>query len=190
MNAPPPQKTTTVPPVVPPVRSQAPPAATPHQEQPSSATTIAKPVPAPPSTESPAVSPPAAVSVTPAFGRLIWTGRLQKSGTVIIDGASVSTGSLSGELPGKPVRFSVWPGDLTNDGIVLYTANLQGASRALESAGPQNGWNKTVYMFNPHRASDITVVELPASNNAWKRLVLRSKNPRISVIVVEWALIQ
>ena len=147
----------------------------------------AMPPQGPPSAPPKSSAPHAAVSAGPSFGRLIWTGRLPKNATLVIDGTHASTGSVSGELPGKPVRFSVWPGDLTNEGIVLYTASRQG-SGAVESPGPQNGWNKTVYMPSKHHAADIAVEGIPAPNNSWKRLVLRSKSPT-SVILVEWTLI-
>ena len=174
LSIPPRQKTATDAPVAPqPVARPASPADIPHQEQ---------------SSVSPKNSAaPATVSAAPSFGRLIWTGRLPKNGTLIIDGGHPSTGSITAELPGKPVKFSVWPGVLTDGGIVLYTSKRQG-SGALESPGPQNGWNKTVYMPNKHHAGDIEVVGLPAPNNSWKRLVLRSKS-QTSVILVEWALI-
>lgn len=187
VSVPPPQKTATGPPFAPPPAAQASPAAMPREEQSSPAALLAKTTPANPAIGSSA-APRAAVRVTPSFGRLIWTGRLQKNGTVIIDGASASTGSITGELPGQPVRIAVWPGDLTDDGIVLYASHMQGARRALESPGPQNGWNKTLYILNPHRAADIAAVELPALNNGWKRLVLHSKSQRPSVFVVEWTL--
>jgi len=127
-------------------------------------------------------------SVTPSSGRLIWTGRLQKNGTLIIDGGAASIGSTTGELPGKPVKVTVWPGDLSDDGIVLYASQMPGGAGTLESPGPQNGWNKTVYQQNPHRAGEIAVVEAPGPGNGWKRLVLRSRSQKPSVILVEWSL--
>jgi hypothetical protein len=167
------------------VALQALPATMPHQEQSSSGTVISKRPPA--SFLSNSQAGPATASAAPSFGRLIWTGRLPKNGTLVIDGARPSTGSVTGELPGRPVRFSVWRGDLRDDGIVLYTSSKQ-ATSALESPGPQNGWNKTVYMPDKHHSADIAVMGLPAANNSWKRLVLRSKSPT-SVILVEWTLI-
>jgi phosphatidylserine decarboxylase len=134
------------------------------------------------------VTPSPAATVAPASGRLIWTGHLQKNQTLIIDGASASTGSFTGELPGKPIQLKIWPGDLANDGIVMYTANSQGASAVYEPPGRQNGWNKTLYTLNPRRAAEILLVEPPGPQNGWKRLVLRSKSPKASVILVEWTL--
>lgn len=138
-----------------------------------------------PAARNNAINPPPG-SFSPSTGRLIWTGRLRKNEAVIIDGTHTSTGSVTGVLPGKPVRITVWPGDLTDDGIVWYTSDAQRASRVLESPGPQNGWNKTLYRLSPPRASEIVVVEAPAQQNAWQRLVLRSKSNKPSLILVQW----
>lgn len=138
-----------------------------------------------PATQSPARNgnhaPPA-----PGSGRVIWIGRLQKNQPVAINGKNCSTGTLIGELPARPFKFSVSPGDLSADGIVLYTSNLQYANSVVEPPGAHNGWNKTVYTWNPKYANDVSVDEAPAAQNGWNRLVLRSKNPRISVIVIDW----
>lgn len=144
-------------------------------------------IPAPPAKAVVAPAPQRAVS--PASGRIIWTGHLQKNQEIAINGKSCSTGFLEGELPGKPVKFSISPGDLSNDGIVLYTANSQYANSVIESPGAENGWNKTTYTWNPKYANDVTVKEPPAPQNQWKRLVLLSKNPRISVVVIDWTLV-
>ena len=116
-------------------------------------------------------------------------GRLQKNQEVAINGNLCSTGALKGELPGKPVKFSVSPGDFSSDGIVLYTANSQYANSVIESPGEQNGWNKTTYTWNPKYANDMAVKEAPAAQNQWNRMVLQSKNPRISVVVIDWTLV-
>ena len=91
--------------------------------------------------------------------------------------------------PARPFKFSVSPGDLSSDGIVLYTSNMQYANNVVEPPGAQNGWNKTVYTWNPKYANDASVVESPAQQNQWSRIVLRSKNPKISVIVIDWTLV-
>ena len=111
---------------------------------------------------------------------------MQKNQQVAITGKNCSTGTVVGEFPGRPFKFSVSPGDLSNDGIVLYTSNLQYANNVVEPPGAQNGWNKTVYTWNPKYANDVSVVESPAQPNQWTRIVLRSKNPKISVIVIDW----
>ena len=138
-----------------------------------------------PDVGTPAAPPPRTSAAT--AGRLIWTGKLRKNETLIISGTKASTGSLTGELPGKPLRFTIWPGDLTDRGILLYASSMSGAGSVTESPGPQNGWNKTVYQLNPRRAADIAVVEPPCPGNDWKRLVLRSRRSGLSIIVAEWA---
>lgn len=171
------------------VEHQEPPAALPRQEQ------LALPVPpAPPaSVPAPAKNPVAAshtVPVAPVSGRLIWTGHLQKNQTLVIDGARASIGSFTGEFPGKPIQLRILPGELADDGIVVYTSSAKSASAVYESPGAQNGWNKTLYALNPHRAAEILLVEPPGPQNAWKRLVLRSKSPKASVILVEWTMVR
>jgi proteasome lid subunit RPN8/RPN11 len=128
----------------------------------------------------------AAAPRVPAAGRVIWIGRLQKNQPVTINGKTCSVGTIIGELPARPFRFSVSPGDLSADGIVLYTSNLQYANSVVEPPGAENGWNKTVYTWNPKYASEVSVEEAPAAQNGWSRITLRSKNPKISVLVIDW----
>ncbi len=147
----------------------------------------APPPPSSTASQNPAsVQPAPRVPATPASGRLIWIGRLQKNQPVTITGKNSSTGTIIGELPARPFKFSVSPGDLSSDGIVLYTSNLQYANNVVEPPGAENGWNKTTYTWNPKYANDVTVDEPPAAQNGWNRIILRSKNPRISVIVIDW----
>jgi len=147
------------------------------------------PEPPPPAAAQPPAVVPARAPAAPASGRIIWIGRLQKNQEVVITGKSCSSGTLIGELPGKPLKFTVSPGDLSSDGIVLYTANPQYANNVIESPGPQNGWNKTVYTWSPKYANDVAVKESPSPQNQWNRLVLQSKNPKVAVIVIDWALV-
>jgi len=147
------------------------------------------PAPAPPPAAAPPVASAHTVPTALASGRLLWIGRLQKNQTLKINGKICSTGTLIGELPLRPVKFSISPGDLSSDGIVLYTSNLQYANSVVEPPSAQNGWNRTVYTWNPRFANDIAVQEPPAPENGWSRLVLRSKNPKMSVIVIDWAVV-
>jgi hypothetical protein len=167
--------------LAPPVEKPAPPAVQPPAAVPEKAAAV-KPVitPAPPRA--------APVPATPVSGRIIWIGRLQKNEELWINGKACSTGTIVGELPGKPVKFSVSPGNLSSDGIVLFTANPEYANNVTESPGAQNGWNKTTYTWNPKYANDVTVKEAPAAQN-WNRVVLHSKNPKISVVVIDWVLV-
>lgn len=188
-------------PAPPPVVTASAPAAAPAQVE-----TLAPPVekPAPPAGQvtavpeqaapvkavvTPAPSRAAPVPAAPVSGRIIWIGRAPKNAEFWISGKACSLGTIIGELPGKPVKFSVSPGNLSNDGIVLYTANPEYANNVTESPGARNGWNKTTYTWNPKFANDVTVKEAPAAQNQWNRVVLLSKNPRISVVVIDWSLV-
>ena len=144
-----------------------------------------------PGATAPAQTPARAAVTThtpaaPSSGRVIWIGRLQKNQPVTINGKNASTGTLIGEMPGRSFKYSVSPGDLSGDGIILYTSNLQYANSVVEPPGAQNGWNRTVYTWNPKYANDISVDEAPTAQNGWGRMVLHSKNPKISVIVIDW----
>ena len=139
-----------------------------------------------PPTQSVARATAPRAAAAQSSGRVIWIGRLQKNQPVTISGRNASSGTLIGELPGRPFKFAISPGDLSSDGIVLYTANMQYANSVVEPPGAQNGWNKTVYTWNPKFANDVSIDETPGSENGWTRLVLHSKNPKISVIVIDW----
>lgn len=125
---------------------------------------------------------------TPSSGTLIWTGRLRKNARVVIDGKNASLGTLTGELPGKPVQYQVYPGDLSDDGILLFTARAQDARVGWDSPGPENGWNRILYEIDPQNARGVEVEEVPSPANSWRRLVLKCINPRLSVIYVKWSL--
>ena len=125
---------------------------------------------------------------TPSSGTLIWTGRLRKNARLVIDGKNASLGTLTGELPGKPVQYQVYPGDLSDDGILVFTARPQDARVGWDSPGPENGWNRILYEVDPHNARGVEVEEVPSPANSWRRLVLKCINPRLSVIYVKWSL--
>ena len=190
--APPPQVAQSTPASVPPaVEKLSPPPiekATPPARQREAAEVPAQAAPVKPLV-APAPQRAASAPVAPVSGRILWIGRLQKNEEFWISGKACSTGTVIGELPGKPVKFSVSPGNLSNDGIVLYTANPDYANNVIESPGARNGWNKTTYTWNPKYANDVTVKEAPAAQNQWNRVVLHSKNPKISVIVIDWSLV-
>ena len=179
-------------PVPPQAASQpsAPPPTPARAPQPLPATASPHPEPSVPRSGSgaPKLQPANGVSVpaTPSSGRLIWTGRLRKNETIVFEGGKTSIGSSTGALPGRPIRFDVSPGNLTNGGMVVYTARLHGAGAAQEPPGPQNGWNKTVYEWDPARTADLEVMEAPSETNGWKRLVLRARSSKDSIIIVEW----
>ena len=134
-----------------------------------------RPVPA-------AERPPAAVG---ARGQVIWTGRLERRGVLEIEGPRATVGHVSGALPQAPADITVLPGELTETGLRLYTANSRLANR-VEPAGPQNGWNRTEYVWDPLRVKEISVLEAPGQHNDWKHLVLRAEHRGYSVVVVQW----
>ena len=124
-----------------------------------------------------------------AKGRLIWTGRLQKNGILAVQGNHCSDGSLTGELPGTPVKIAVHAGEWTPEGIMVYGAASDSAKGVMEAPGPQNGWNKTWYSSNSQRESDLFILEAPGPQNDWKRVVVRSRNPKISLIFMDWSVL-
>jgi hypothetical protein len=160
------------------------PPALPPADTPPPALPVSITVPAP--TKARPTGAAAPVPAAPSSGRLIWTGHLRKNEDIVFEGGRASTGSANGALPGRPIRLTISPGSLTKNGLVIYTARLPRAGDSQEPPGPQNGWNKTVYEWEPSRTADIEVVEAPNASNAWKRLVLRAKNPKNSIIMVEW----
>jgi hypothetical protein len=113
---------------------------------------------------------------------------LQKNQELWISGKLCSTGTVEGELPGKPVKMVMLPGEYVSDGIVLYTGNPQYANNVIESPGAHNGWAKTSYNWNPKFASNVTVKEEPNEQNQFNRVVLVNKNPLVSVIFIDWTL--
>jgi len=121
----------------------------------------------------------------PSAGTVIWTGKLAKSGTLQIFGDRASQGHITGGLPGAPVRVQVFPSELTQEGLRIFTAD-PGSVSAPEAPGAQNGWNRTVYVLNPRRAGEISILETPRQQNAWNRLILRAERGDHSIIVLRW----
>ncbi len=121
----------------------------------------------------------------PATGKLIWTGKLARSGTVQILGNRASQGRVTGGLPGVPVRVQVFPSELVQEGLRIFTAD-PGSISPPEAPGAQNGWNRTVYVLNPRKAGEISILEAPGQQNAWNRLVLRAERGDHSIIVLQW----
>jgi proteasome lid subunit RPN8/RPN11 len=137
---------------------------------------IAKP-PAPPGQQR-------TVSRKPASGRAIWTGRLPKGGLLLFDGLRPSVGTLNGPLPQKAAHFRVYAADLGDSGIVVFS----GATRrdAVEPPSAANGWNLTSYNADPKRARSVSVLEYPGQQNGWKRLLVRSEDRTLSMLVIDW----
>ena len=106
-----------------------------------------------------------------------------------IEGARSSTGYLNGGLPGVPVTLKVHPGDLTSEGLVVYSIETKlGRARLEQAPGPQNGWNRTAYVWEPAAASEIAVLEAPAVANQFQRFVVRDNGRPFSVLLIEWSI--
>lgn len=149
--------------------------------------------PPPPETE-PAPAPSRAEPSPPAYhgppsGRIIWIGQLAKGAEIVIKGGRCSRGSVTAELPGVPVQVRVYPAELTSEGITMFASDRRGAG-VVEPPGPQNGWNRTVFVWQPKRARDVVVLEPPGPQNNWKGMVLRGERDDLSLIIMDWHVIR
>ena len=77
----------------------------------------------------------------PASGVVTWSGKLEKNGTITIDGTTASMGTLNGALPGVPVLIDVEPKDV---GVA-------------EAPGPANGWRRLVFRSRVNRNTVVTI---------------------------------
>lgn len=137
------------------------------------------------------VLPPALPSKTyagPRSGRIIWTGSMARRGVVEIERAHASIGSLSGGLPGVPVNLRISPADLSSEGMVVYTPDPAANGRQ-EPASAANGWNRTLFRWQPDRAHELVVLEPPSTANGFGRLVLRNDARACDMIVIEWKML-
>lgn len=119
---------------------------------------------------------------------MIWTGQLRKNQVLQVNGADANQGAINGALPGTPVRLSVLPGELTSQGLVVYTANprYRDAVNSTEEPGPTNGWNRTRYRYDPVRANSVIVTAIPNQTNRWQALTVRNDDKTVNVIVIDW----
>ena len=134
-------------------------------------------LPAPKSTPTPV--PAARVT----SGRAIWTGALPRGGVLLFDGRRPSSGAVTGRLPQRPGRVRVFSADLTDSGIVVYTGD---GNEHIEPPSAANGWNLTTYRPDSKRSRDLTVVEPPGPGNGWQRVIIRSEQRTVSMLVLEW----
>jgi len=109
---------------------------------------------------------------------------LRRGQALSINGRTASTGYVTGELPGVPVRVSAYPAELSDNGLVVYTSKALAAQR--EPPGPRNGWNLTRYALDPERAARVLVTEPPSAQTGWRKLTLRGDNAPVAVIVIDW----
>ena len=117
---------------------------------------------------------------------MIWTGSMGRRGVVEIEGAHASIGSLSGGLPGVPVGLRISPAEFSSQGLIVDTADVSYNERR-EIASAANGWNATIYRWEPARARELVVLEAPNPSNNFKRLVVRNDARSCRVMVVEWS---
>src|SRR5260370_32606372 len=75
-------------------------------EQPEPAETPAPVVEVPP-------KPKADQPATPSSGILLWSGKVEKDGMIVIDGAKSDSGTVNGALPGVPITVRVEPKGFT-----------------------------------------------------------------------------
>ncbi|MEO8129547.1 MAG: hypothetical protein ABJF23_02400 [Bryobacteraceae bacterium] len=134
------------------------------------------------------VAPPTAnrtAPQSPSSGRAIWTGRLPKGGLLMLDGARPSVGAVSGPLPQRAARFKVYAADLGDTGIVIYSGAAP--DNSVEPPSPANGWNLTTYKADAKRVRSVSVVEYPGPQNGWKRLLVRSEDRTLTMLVIDWS---
>ena len=133
----------------------------------------------------PAPVKPSPADQGPTTGKIIWTGKLSRGGTLQILGSQASQGHLTGGLPGTPVRVQVFRSEMTQDGVRIFAADPESVG-APEAPGAQNGWNRTVYVLNPRKAGEVSILEAPGPRNAWNRLIVRAERGDHSIIVLRW----
>jgi hypothetical protein len=103
-----------------------------------------RPPPSLPPQEVPPAAPPVAgkpAYTGPSSGTLIWSGRLEKGGTVTIEAGQISSGTLQGGLPGVPVLIEM----------------DQREFAMAETPSPSNGWQRLVFRSRNKRHSVISI---------------------------------
>jgi hypothetical protein len=86
-------------------------------------------------------------------------------------------------MPQRPSRIRVYSADLNESGIVVYT---DAAKERIETPSAGNGWNLTTYRPDSKRSRDITILETPAPANGWHRVMIRSEQRTITMLVLDW----
>jgi len=163
----------------PPAQREQPPAPAPIFEQRPAATLTQAPPAA-----SPLSGVPVPVQTSSARGSLIWTGFLPPNQVVTIENGRPTLGSLSGRLPGGPVRVSVCPGELSGAGLTAFTADREQAAGGAGS--PPGDPGGAAYRFDPERARTAAMVEPPSAANNWRRLAVRASGKPVTVLVIAW----
>jgi hypothetical protein len=126
-----------------------------------------------------------AMQARPNWGRLIWTGELQKNEFISFSASGSSRGVLNGRLPGFPIKVHIRPGEVVDGGIAILTND---ASRVgvNEPSHARNGWDVVIYKWIQKPIPEVRVVEPPGPSNNWGRIVLQNTDRSLSVVVVDW----
>ena len=126
-----------------------------------------------------------AIQARKNWGRLIWTGELQKNEIISFSASGSSRGVLNGRLPGFPIKVNIQPGEVIDGGIAILTND---ASRAgvNEPSHARNGWDVVTYKWVQRPIPEVRVVEPPGPSNNWGRIVLQDTDRNLSVVVVDW----
>ena len=77
----------------------------------------------------------------------------------------------------------VWSGQLERNGLVEISGTAA-------SSGTLRGELPGVPVIVEIEPKDVGVAEAPSPQNGWKRLALRSRNRRLSVVTIKWTLLQ
>ncbi len=180
------QRASSVPPPEAQIPTPPPPTMVVSVQIPASPVTIPDAAPRVQGTPPPAVQPTqgtARPTTSLSRGRAIWTGMLTKGSILLVDGRRPSTGALTGRMPSGPSRMRIYPADLAEAGIVVYT---QDSKQRIETPSAANGWNLTTYRPDGRRSRDITVLETPGAANNWQRVMMRAEQRPVSMLVIEW----
>jgi hypothetical protein len=125
------------------------------------------------------------IQARPSWGRLIWTGELQKNEFISFSASGSSRGVLNGRLPGFPIKVNIQPGEVVDGGIAILT-NVANRAGVNEPSHARNGWDVVIYKWVQKPIPELRVVEPPGPLNNWGRIVLQNTDRNLSVVVVDW----
>ncbi len=147
-----------------------------------------KPEPIKPAPVEPAPAPAAPPAYTgPKSGKLIWTGPLGPGDMLKLENGRAPSGTLTGSLPGVPVRLTVYPAEFSAGGLTVYSgAARHSRGDVTEPRSAQNGWLNTRYIYDPDRAQNVTLAEQPSDSNNFRSLTLRGGSRPERAVVIEW----
>jgi hypothetical protein len=126
-----------------------------------------------------------AIQARPSWGRLIWTGELQKNEFISFSASGSSRGVLNGRLPGFPIKVNIQPGEVVDGGIAILTNDTNRAG-VNEPSHARNGWDVVIYKWVQKPIPELRIVEPPGPSNNWGRIVLQNTDRNLSVVVADW----